>query len=138
MNKPITLKDLITAQMERYNEAPPSEGVKYDGTKPRWSLLPNGAVNQIIEVLEFGAAKYAPDNWKKVDNGRQRYYDALMRHMEAWWNGEENDPESGLSHLAHAGCCLTFLIWIDRNEKKQQSEQSISRSGNTDDGKAVG
>lgn len=100
-------------------------GMKFDGRKPRWSLLPKGAVLQIIEVLEFGAVKYAENNWQRVENGRQRYYDALMRHMEAWWLGEKTDPESGLSHLAHAGCCLVFLLWLDRDidNKKQMDER---------------
>lgn len=88
-------------------------GMKFDGCKPRWSLLPKGTVLKIIEVLEFGAAKYAENNWQYVKNGRQRYYDALMRHIEAWWSGEKTDPESGLSHLAHAGCCIVFLLWFD-------------------------
>jgi len=100
-------------------------GMKFDGGKPRWSLLPKGTVLQIIEALEFGAAKYAENTWQHVENGRQRYYDALMRHMEAWWAGEKADPESGLSHLAHAGCCLVFLLWLDRDiaNRKQTDER---------------
>ena len=99
-------------------------GIKFDGRKPRWSLMPKGTVLQIIEVLEFGAAKYAENNWQHVPNGRQRYYDALMRHIESWWRGEKNDPESGLSHLAHAGCCLVFLMWLDQsNDKNKQLDQ---------------
>ena len=105
----------------------PGLGVKFDGHKPRWSLLPKGAVLQIIEVLEFGAAKYAENNWQYVENGRQRYYDALMRHMEAWWLGEKTDPESGLSHLAHAGCCLVFLLWLDRDiDSKKQMDKGCA------------
>lgn len=88
-------------------------GLKFDEHKPRWSLLPKGTVVQIVKVLEFGAAKYKENNWQHVEGGRQRYYDAMMRHMEAWWNGEKTDPESGHSHLAHAGCCLLFMMWID-------------------------
>jgi len=39
-----------------------------------------------------------------------RPYAALRRHMAAWWSGEDNDPETGLSHLSHAACCLAFLV----------------------------
>ena len=88
-------------------------GMKFDGAKPRWSLLPSGTVQQIIAVLEFGAAKYKENNWQHVDRGPERYYDALMRHVHAWRAGEKNDPESGLHHLAHAGCCLLFMLWLD-------------------------
>jgi len=88
-------------------------GMKFDGSKPRWSLLPTNTVQQIIQVLEFGAAKYKENNWQHVDRGPERYYDALMRHVHAWRDGEKRDPESGLHHLAHAGCCLLFMLWLD-------------------------
>lgn len=89
---------------------------KKDKGKPRWSLLPAGTIRQVIDVLEFGAKKYSVGNWVTVPNARTRYYDAVMRHVEAWWSGEKNDPETGLPHLAHAATCLLFLMWFD-NEK---------------------
>lgn len=88
-------------------------GVKYDGAKTMWSLLPLKPVQSIVEVLQYGAAKYAPDNWKNVPEGRTRYYDAAMRHLTAWWGGEVLDPDSGCHHLAHAGCCILFLLWFE-------------------------
>ena len=90
-----------------------AEGIKYDGAKPRWSLLPAGSIAEVVKVLEFGARKYAPDNWQRVGEARARYYDATMRHVEAWWAGEKTDSETGVSHLAHAVCCLLFLLWFD-------------------------
>jgi len=86
-------------------------GKKHDSQKPRWSLLPEKTIGQIIEVLEHGANKYDVDNWKRVSDQRVRYYNALMRHIDAWWNGERLDKESGKSHLAHAACCVLFLMW---------------------------
>ena len=56
------------------------EGVKYDDDKLDWSLLPIEPTEKIVEVLMFGAKKYAPDNWKYVDNSQTRYYNAAMRH----------------------------------------------------------
>ena len=41
-----------------------------------------------------------------------------MRHISAWLGNETNDPDSGLPHLAHAVCCLLYLIWFDSQEKK--------------------
>jgi len=64
----------------------------------------------VAGVLAYGARKYAPHNWAKVPNARQRYYDAAMRHLHAWWEGESCDPESGHPHLAHASCCCLFLL----------------------------
>ena len=88
-----------------------TEGVKYDASKPRWSLIPQGTLEEVIKVLEYGANKYAPDNWKKVPEMEVRYYDAAMRHIDAYWQGEYLDEESGQPHLAHAVCCLMFLMW---------------------------
>lgn len=88
-------------------------GTKDDKTKHRWSLLPLNTLRQIIQVLEFGADKYKVDNWQHVPDARTRYYDAAMRHIEAWWLGKRNDTESGLPHLAHATACLLFLMWFD-------------------------
>lgn len=92
-------------------------GKKYDQGKLRHSLMPPGVINQILEVLEYGAKKYSEDNWKKVPNARNRYYDAAMRHLDAWVQGEVIDEESGLSHLAHCMCCLAFLMWLDESKE---------------------
>lgn len=86
-------------------------GIKYDVNKPDWALLPLGPVEDIVKVLTYGAKKYTPDNWKHVEP--RRYQSALFRHLVAWfWNREWLDKESGLPHLAHAGCCLIFLLWF--------------------------
>jgi hypothetical protein len=90
-------------------------GRKDDSGKLRWCLLPLGPVKQIIKALMFGSQKYSDNNWQKVDNARERYYDASIRHITAYWSGEKNDPESGLSHLAHAGCCILFMLWLEEN-----------------------
>ena len=89
------------------------EGMKFDAGKQRWTLLPWRQVEQMVEILTFGAIKYADNNWQKVENPKARYFDALQRHLIAWFEGEKTDPESGKSHLAHAGCNLLFLMWFD-------------------------
>lgn len=91
---------------------------KNDTGKWRFSLIPFNALRRVIAVLEFGATKYAPDNWKTVPDARRRYFDASIRHITAWWSGEISDDESGQHHLAHAICCLLFLLWIE--EKKDE------------------
>jgi hypothetical protein len=91
-------------------------GLKYDTGKYRHSLLPTGVLKEVIKVLEYGATKYAPDNWKEVEDGTSRYYDAALRHIDSWYEGQKVDSETGLHHLAHATCCLMFLMWSDKNE----------------------
>lgn len=90
-------------------------GRKFDGDKPDWSLLDLNILEDTVKVLTFGAKKYDRDNWQQVKNGDQRYYAALIRHLNAHRSGEKLDPESGLPHLAHAMCCLTFLSYLDQN-----------------------
>lgn len=86
-------------------------GMKHDNGKPRWDLLPWRPVTEVVKVLTFGAGKYGADNWQTVPNARNRYFAAAMRHLTAWESGERLDPESGYHHLAHAICCLLFLMW---------------------------
>lgn len=95
--------------------------VKNDAGKLRFSLLPIEVIQSVIEVLELGAQKYAPDNWKTVPDARTRYFDASIRHITAWWQGERDDPESGKPHLSHAICCLIFLLWLDGNDDARKN-----------------
>ena len=92
------------------------QGVKYDDEKLDWSLVPIEAMEDVIRVLMFGAKKYAPDNWKKVPDAQRRYYKAAMRHLTAWQRGETLDSETNESHLAHAACCLLFLLAMPSGE----------------------
>jgi Domain of unknown function (DUF5664) len=84
-------------------------GVKYDIGKLPWHLLPGDALEEVVKVLDFGARKYRERNWE-VGMKWSRCFGACMRHMWAYWKGEDNDPETGLSHLAHAMCCVMFLL----------------------------
>lgn len=93
-----------------------TEGVKHDAGKPRLTLLPWGPIMRVVDVLEFGASKYAVDNWQRVADAESRYANAAMRHIVARVQGEKTDPESGLLHLAHATCCLLFWMWFDARD----------------------
>jgi hypothetical protein len=88
---------------------PAEEGKKFDGDKLRWDLVQPRMLQEYVKVLTHGAKKYAPENWRKVEPRKPRYFAALLRHVWAWWLGERDDPDTGLHHLAHAMCCLTFL-----------------------------
>ena len=87
-----------------------SEGLKFDSDKPyQPELIAPEFIFSLSEVLAYGAKKYAPRNWEK-GMAWSRPFGAMMRHMWAWWKGEAKDPETGFSHLAHAACCLMFLL----------------------------
>jgi len=88
-------------------------GRKFDGGKLEYGLLPPLALEETVKVLTFGAQKYERDNWKNVPDSKRRYFDAMQRHIWAWKQGEQNDRETGINHLAHAMCCLMFLYEHD-------------------------
>ena len=96
------------------------DGVKDDRQKNRYDLLPCEPLDEIVEVLTYGANKYSNDNWLYVPDAKNRYFSALMRHLVAWRRGEANDPETGLSHLAHAGCNIFFLLFFERNNQMDE------------------
>lgn len=86
-----------------------SGAVKFDSSKPPLGLIPRTALEAEAQVLAFGAEKYGRDNWRKGMEW-QRMIDAALRHIVAFADGEDMDPESGYHHLAHAKCCLSFLL----------------------------
>ena len=71
-------------------------------------LLSHIALMGTARVLAFGAKKYAPNNWRK-GIAWSRVTAALLRHTFAFLGGEDLDPESGLPHVHHIGCCTMFL-----------------------------
>lgn len=89
---------------------------KYDQGKLRYDLMPAKVLEQVVDVLTYGANKYTTkdsdgaDNWHKCPDPNNRYYAAALRHIQAWRQGELLDKESGKPHLAHAICCLTFIL----------------------------
>ena len=103
-------------------------GIKHDQEKPDMSLLSSIAMVEIAKVMTFGKHKYSANNW------RGGFYwtrpaAAALRHIFAWLGGENKDPETGLSHLAHASCCLMFLLEfeathpnLDDRYKKEQNK----------------
>ena len=111
--------DLATAEWtveeeEAMQQMLATEGRKYDTGKPDYTLLPWDAVEEIVKVLDFGARKYARDNWKHVEGAETRYLAAALRHITAHARGEKDDSETGISHLAHAGCCILFLLSLEK------------------------
>ncbi|MEL6208077.1 MAG: dATP/dGTP diphosphohydrolase domain-containing protein [Pseudomonadota bacterium] len=84
-------------------------GAKFDAGKIKMDLLPMDALLAVGAVLTYGAIKYEEWNWARGLR-RGRLMAALMRHAAAYMMGEERDPESGLPHSWHMGCCALMLI----------------------------
>lgn len=99
-------------------EAGTLEAIKHDAGKTDWSILPIAASEEIIKVFEFGAKKYARGNYK--ENGGLAYsrvLNSLLRHTYAFMKGEDKDPETGLSHMAHAGCNVYMLLTYELDKE---------------------
>lgn len=103
-------------------------GLKYDGGKPRWTLLTRGcalALQGVVAVLTFGANKYAADSWQDVPNAEERYRDALYRHLAAieQYGPLSVDPESGLLHWYHVACNALFLATFASKRAIKEAEK---------------
>jgi len=101
--------------------------VKHDDNKTDWSLVPFESLEGMVKVLEFGAKKYAGWNWTN-DGGFSytRVLRSCLRHIFAYMRGEDNDPESGLSHIHHAMCNLLFIShYIGNKEKFNKDDRHV-------------
>ena len=97
------------------------KGEKLDNGKNRLGLVLGGfshALWLVGCVGTFGADKYTDNGWQQVKNGRNRYLDALLRHLFKVFMGEETDKESGLLHLAHVCWNALAILELTVNEKQ--------------------
>lgn len=103
------------------------EGKKHDSGKRPMSLVPVDAKRLLADVLAFGADKYDPWNWARGMKW-SRLIDAAYRHLDSWAEGEDKDPETGLSHLGHLLCCAAFLAVYELRGIGQDDRQKWEES----------
>ena len=108
----------------RENQDMDKGGVKFDLGKPRWGLLSWPAIRELVKVLTYGAKKYRDHNWA-TGMAYSRNLDACLRHITSWASGQKLDPETGLNHLAHAMCCLMFLLTYDLNPEEYADNNDL-------------
>lgn len=104
-----------TVKQQQISELSP--GLKHDNGKIPYHLLSFYALESISEVLKFGAQKYSERNWEKGIL-YSRVFRACIGHLFDWWQNKGPDPETGMSHLWHAGCCIMFLIHYEKYNTK--------------------
>ena len=106
----ITLHDIIIT--ETIEETKPSNPKDIIGSnKVPYHFWPNTATVLGAMACMYGNLQYGRTNWRAAGIRTSIYYDALMRHMNAWFDeGEDNDPDSGLPHLAHALACIAIIV----------------------------
>jgi hypothetical protein len=103
-------------------------GIKYDESKPDYSLIPPNALECIARVLTFGKNKYHRDNWKKLDDASNRYFAAAQRHLWALRKGETHDAESGIHHAAHAASCIMFMLELEHTDLNNNTTQYLNET----------
>ena len=88
--------------------------------KAPMSTVPAPVLAEVGVAMLEGASKYGRHNWRVAGVRASVYYDGVMRHLMAWWEGEDIDPDSGLSHVVKAITSLTVLrdamlqeMWTD-------------------------
>lgn len=105
----------------------PGFAPKFDKDKTRVDLLPVDPMLQIASVFGFGASKYFANSYRQGETvAWSRTYGSILRHLFAFWNGEDIDPESGLPHLAHAGTQL--MILMEHAKHNQDKDDRFKRA----------
>jgi hypothetical protein len=91
-----------TSDITPFSKAVPVSGTAkhFDDDKPTIHRLPLSALTLAARVNAFGAKKYGEENWRG-GMGWMRLLGSCARHLYAFIDGEDNDKESGLSHIGH-------------------------------------
>jgi len=93
-------------------ETPPDNNPKtvYGMRKPSMACVPPVALLHLSKAMMNGRDKYGLMNWREKNISASIYYDAAMRHLISWYDGETMDPESGVHHLGHVMACCAILL----------------------------
>lgn len=73
------------------------------------SVIPACVIAELGVAMLEGSCKYGRFNFRAIGVRASVYYDATLRHLFAWWEGEDIDAESELSHITKAIASLVVL-----------------------------
>jgi hypothetical protein len=127
-NGTIWIKSEVKVKEQIMKDTTVNKGVKHDQEKPRYSLLPPFALEEVVKVLTFGSKKYADFNWMELENPNDRLFSATNRHMWAWQRGEKLDSETMCNHLASAITNLLFMLELELLNIKELEDNAKSNS----------
>ena len=106
----LTLDDVQTLLENKEVKITDAGGSSKGMKLPQLGAIDPVALLEVAKVAGYGTIKYGRGNYMKSGYDWSLNVDALFRHLLAWLQREDNDPESGLSHLAHAGWHVLTLI----------------------------
>lgn len=115
--------------MSNYNDPKGHAG----SLKTPLGLIPPSAMEQVAWAHKLGADKYGPWNWRKTGVCASTYVNAILRHLNAWRDGEDLDPESGFSHLAHIACSCNILMDAAAVGKLQDDRNKLPTNGEVEE-----
>jgi len=101
----------------------------FGATKAPLHLVPPSALYALGQVFGLGARKYGAYNWRRQAVSSSVYQAAALRHLMAYWDGEDKDAESGESHLAHVMACCAIILDADRYGKLNDDRPNTGRGG---------
>jgi hypothetical protein len=110
-----------------------NKALRYNKGKTQWHLVDFETLEGMVKVLEFGAKKYSPNNWKK-GLSLESIADSLIRHLVSMQKGEFMDTESKLPHADHIQCNAMFLAYfsnklLNEDAIHKEDEWTQSQSG---------
>lgn len=97
------------------------------------SVLPANVILEVGLALFEGARKYGRHNYRAVGVRSSVYYDATMRHLMAWWEGQDVDPDSGISHITKAIASLVVLRDAMMQDKMEDDRPPETQYGPNND-----
>ena len=118
--------------LEHTKDTNPKDAI--GSTKPPIANVPLSVISEVGMALAEGQWKYGGYNWRVIGVRASEYWDATFRHLKAWWEGEDADPDSQLSHVTKAISALTVLRdamiqdnWTDdRPPRSKQTPTQVS------------
>lgn len=97
-------------------------GVKLDNEKPKLADMLfcfQEVLPELCKIYEFGTNKYGEGNWKKVENGENRFKNALIRHF---LSDKKYDDETGVLETAHVAYNALMILWFELQERAIESK----------------
>lgn len=106
-----------------------SSAQRYNSGKLRWDLIDWESVEEMVRVLEKGAERYAPDNWKKGLH-REEMLESIQRHLVALFKKEEIDSDPGFltHHMGNIMCGAMFYLYHYRNKSFSKERNNPFKS----------
>lgn len=101
------------------------KALRYDQGKPDWTLLDFPSIESAVRVMEYGATKYARENWKNTCDDPRQHIRCAFRHLIALASGEEIDKESNERHAGHVICNMMMYMFHVKDDRKINYRKSI-------------